>query len=93
METSTDKSKVMVNATSHNRSRDLHEVQLKDINSFKYLGAALSKDSSCMSYIYIRIETATAAMVKLNRIWESKCTSFTIKVVQIPHHSHLDAQV
>lgn len=46
------------------------------MNSFRNLGATLSKDGSCIADIHIRI--ATASMVKLDGIWHSNIR-FTTK--------------
>lgn len=59
METSLDESKVKVN---HNSKTEIYMNRLlvEDVNSFKYLGAALPKDGSSTADIYIRIMTTTA---------------------------------
>ena len=59
---------------------------LKEVTSFKYLGATLSKDGTGTAEIRIRIATATAAMARLDRVWKSNI-SFQTKLrlyVQIP---------
>lgn len=56
METKIDKSKVMV--IGHGKADIyINGVQLKEVNSFVYFEATLSKDSSSMTDIYIRITT------------------------------------
>ena len=50
---------------------------LEEVSTFKYLGATLSKDGTCAAEIRIRIATATAAMVRLGRIWKSKISFHT----------------
>lgn len=80
MEVSTEKSKVMVNsvlpATCANIT--MNGEQLEEVNSFKYLGAILSKDGTCTAEVNSRIAAATAAMASLTHIWKSDM-SFQIK--------------
>ena len=72
MEVSTEKSKVMVNST-HNISASIfmNGEPLEEVNSFKYLGATLTKDGTSTSEVRIRIGMASSAMTSLERIWKS----------------------
>ena len=80
MEVSTEKSKTMTNSTN-NISSDISMIcqKLEDIASVRYLGATLCKDTTCSAEIHIRIASAMAAMVRLNRIWRSNAISFAGK--------------
>ena len=49
--------------------------KLEEVTSFRYLGAALCKDGSCLAEVRIRIASAMAAMARLNRIWRCKTIS------------------
>lgn len=80
MEISTDKSKIMINTTGDSSSNIyMNGQKLEEVDSFKYLGATLSKDGSCTAEVRIRISTATSAMARLDRIWRSNSISFTNK--------------
>jgi hypothetical protein len=79
MEVSHEKRKVMVNSGNDNTADIyMNGQKLEEVNSFKYLGATLSKDGSCSAEIRSRIATAMAAMARLSRIWRSNI-SFTTK--------------
>lgn len=80
MEVSHEKSKVLVNSMN-DTSADItmNGQKLEEVNSFKYLGATLSKDGSCTAEVRIRIAAAMAAMARLSRIWKSSNISFTTK--------------
>lgn len=63
METSTDKSNVMVNTNGNSKAgSSIKRVQIEEANSFRYLGTTLSKDGS---YFSDRIVSETAAMTSL----------------------------
>ncbi len=65
MEISTEKSKVMVNSIKDTTSNIIMRGhKLEEVEGFKYLGATLSKDSSCTAEIRIRIATANCCNVK-----------------------------
>ena len=53
--------------------------KLEEVTSFRYLGAALCKDGSCLAEVRIRIASAMAAMARLNRIWQCNIISFANK--------------
>ena len=67
----------MVNSTT-TTSADIFMIgeKLEEVTSFKYLGAALSKDGSSTADVQIRIAIATAAMARLSRLWTSSSISF-----------------
>ena len=70
MEVSTETCKVM---TSSRNNISVHistnGQRLEEVTSFRYLGATLCKDGTCSGEVRIRIASATAAMVRLNRVW------------------------
>ena len=70
MEVSTEKIKLMTNSTN-NISADIsmNGQKLEEVTSFKYLGAILCKDGTCLAEACIRIASAMAAMARLDRIW------------------------
>ena len=53
--------------------------RLEEVDTFKYLGATLSKDGGSTKEIKTRIALATAAMARLSRIWRGKTISFSTK--------------
>ena len=53
--------------------------KLKEVTSFKYLGAILCKDGTCPTEIRIRIASAMAAVARLNRVWRCNTISFASK--------------
>ena len=80
MEVSSEKSKVMVNSKEDSTaSITMNGQQLEEVESFKYLGATLSKDGTSNSEVRIRIGSAMSAMSRLDRIWKSNNVSFTTK--------------
>jgi len=80
MEISTEKSKVMTNSKNNiNAEIFMNGKKLEEVDSFKYLGATLTKDGTSTSEIRIRLATSAAALAKLDRIWKSKNISFTTK--------------
>ena len=70
MEVSTEKGKIMTNRMN-NISADISMNGPKSVEvpSFKYLGAILHKDGTCSAEVSIRIDSAMAAMARLNRLW------------------------
>lgn len=74
-----DKSKVMVNTIGQEKAEiHLNSTQLKRV-SFKYLKSMRSKDGSSAADIQYWILAATAAQVRLNKIWDSRSISFITK--------------
>ena len=81
MEISSKKSKVMVNSGDNTTVQiTMNGQQLEEVVAFKYLGATLTKDGLSTAEIKIRLAIATASVVKLNKIWSSKDTSFATKI-------------
>ena len=80
MEVSAEKSKIMTNSTN-NISADISMTgqELEEVASFKYLGATLCKDGTCLAEIFIRIASAMVAMARLSRIWRCNTISFASK--------------
>ena len=70
----------MSNSTN-NISADISTARhkLEQVISFKYLGATLCKDGTCSAETRIKIASAMAAMVRLNRIWRRNTISFASK--------------
>ena len=67
MEVSIENSKITTNSMN-NISADIsmNSHRLKEVTSFKYLGATLCKDSTSSVAASIRIASATTAMARLN---------------------------
>ena len=82
MEVSSEKSKVMVNSIDTNASADIvmNGQKLEEVDSFRYLGALITKDGSCRKDILARIAQAMAAMSKLDEIWKCNRLSFKTKL-------------
>lgn len=55
----------------------MNGVQL-EVNTFKYLGATLSKDGSCTADIRTTIAKATTAVVRLDKSYRSNTIGSTI---------------
>ena len=53
--------------------------KLEEVTSFKYIGATLCKDGTCLVEVHFRIASVMAAMARLNIIWQCKTVSFTSK--------------
>ena len=80
MEVSTEKSKIMVNSDDNMQSNiTMNGVPLEEVKDFKYLGAMISQDGSSTKEVRSRISAATAAMTRLQRIWQSNI-SFKTKM-------------
>ena len=80
METSAEKTKLMSNrANGLQRKIKVKGHKLGTVTSFKYLGAAVSDDSS-KPEILSRIAQATAALTKLKPIWRDNNVSLGSKV-------------
>ena len=67
----------------HDQQHEQHSVdismnnqKLEEMTGFKYLGASLRKNGTSSAEIHVRI---TAAMARLNRIWQWKTISFASK--------------
>ena len=70
----------MINSTRDITANiNMNRNRLEEVNSFKYLGTTMTKDVRCTAEIRIRITTATAAMVRLDRVWKSSNISFLTK--------------
>ena len=79
MEVSIEKNKIITNS-ANNISADIsvNGQKLEEVTSFKYLGAALSKDGTCSAEVRISAP-ARAAMARLNRIWRCSTITFASK--------------
>ena len=81
MEVSTEKSKVLVNSTTGSTAQIfMNGEELEEVDSFKYLGATLTKDGRSTTEIKARLAMATAAMAKLIKFWRSNSLSFQTKL-------------
>ena len=73
MELNKEKCKVMVNSRNDTSCNINIEGQaLEEVNSFKYLGATLTKDGRSTTEIKTRIAMATSALARLDKIWKSR---------------------
>ena len=82
MEISSEKSKIMVNSNTHQAATSitLNGQMLEEVDSFKYLGATLTKDGSSVKEVKARLSLATAAMTRLSTIWKSSSIGFLVKL-------------
>lgn len=80
MEIIMEKSWVMVNTHESGRAEIcMNSVQLEEVQNFKYLGMTISKNGSCAADMHLRTAAATTAMAWFNKIWDSRCISFSTK--------------
>ena len=78
-EVSADKSKIMTNSTT-NTSVDIsmNRRKLGGMTSFKYPGATLCKNGTCVAEVRIRIASAMTAMARVVKsIWRRNTISIT----------------
>ena len=69
MEVSTEKNKVMINSTNNiGADISMNCQKLAEVTSFKYLGATLRKNDTCLAEVCIRIVSTTAAMASLKTV-------------------------
>jgi hypothetical protein len=81
MEISAEKSKVLVMGTEVMQPAiTVGGVNLENVESFKYLGATITKDGRSTSEIKIRIATATGALARLKNIWHCRNISIESKL-------------
>ena len=72
LEVSSVKSKIMVNSRKDIAANiTMNRETLKQDDKFKYLGASLSKDSTCTAEVRIRIARATTSTGSPQKIWRS----------------------
>ena len=72
METSAEKTKLMTNNTSgKNTEIKINGQKLETVTSFKYLGSVIT-DKGSMPEILSRIAQTTAALTKLNTVWNGR---------------------
>ena len=73
---STEKSKIMTNSMKNIGSDITMNCQTTEqVTSVQCLGATLCKDGTCSAEVRIRIASAVAAMIRLNRIWRCSTVS------------------
>ena len=72
MEVNTEKTTRPVTNSTHDISADISRngQKLKEVATYKYLEATISKDSACSAEMIIRIASAMETMARLNRIWQ-----------------------
>ncbi|CAH1266623.1 Hypp3444 [Branchiostoma lanceolatum] len=76
MEVSTEKSKVMVNSKDETQAVIyMNGQQLEEVGSFTYLGGSITKDGTSRTEVLKRITMATAAMARLDKIWNTRYIS------------------
>ena len=77
---STEKSKIIVNSTN-NLSADIHMngQRLEEVDKFKYLESTLSKDGSNSAEVCTINDKPSAAMARLDRVWKSNKISLPTK--------------
>ena len=77
IEVNTKKSKITTNSMN-NISADIsmNGQKLVEVTSFKYLGATLCKDGTCLAEGSIRIASVMRAMARLNRLLQCNTISF-----------------
>ena len=79
MEVSSEKSKILVNAENKKANIIMNGEHLEEVDTFKYLGATITKDGRSTSEVKTRLAIATSSMARLLKIWKSKEISFTSK--------------
>ncbi|KAI8509548.1 hypothetical protein Bbelb_133960 [Branchiostoma belcheri] len=80
METSTEKSKVMVNSRNEVKAvMYMNGEQLEEVDSFTYLGGTITKDGSSLEEVRRRLGVATSAFSRLSRLWKTNNISFSVK--------------
>ena len=80
MEVSTEKSKIMTNSKNISADININGQKLEEVTSFKYPGATLCKDATCLAEVCTRIAPVMVAKARLNRIWRCNKFSFTNKL-------------
>ena len=79
MEVSSEKSKILVNSSDKSANIMMNGEQLEEVETFKYLGATITRDGRSTVEVKSRLAMATSSMARLFRIWKSKEISFTSK--------------
>ena len=64
-------------------------VYLRQVHSFKYLGAYFNSDSTCTQEIKSRLAIGRERMAQLNTLWRSRAISNPHTHVRITSHRHL----
>ena len=80
MEISAEKTKLMTNNTSGiNTEIKVNRQKLETVTSFKYLGSVITDEGS-KPEILSRIAQSTAALARLNPVWNDRSTSLSSKI-------------
>ena len=80
MEISAEKTKLMTNNTSGiNTEIEVNRQKLETFTSFKYLGSVITDEGS-KPEILSRIAQATAALTRLNPVWNDRSISLCPKI-------------
>ena len=74
-----DKCKIIVNGEGPTPMIYMYDMQIKNVEHFKYLGAMLTNSGNSKIEIRIRLATAVSALVKLENIWHSGEIEFKLK--------------
>ena len=78
MEISSDKSKILVNSI---KPRPSTNIQVGEVDQFKYLGSTQTKDGISVKEVKIRLAQAHSAMTRLAILWKNKTISFPTKII------------
>ena len=80
MEISVEKTKLMTNNTSGiNTEIKVNGQKLETVTRFKYLGSVITDESSKLE-ILSRIAQTTAALTRLEPVWNDRSISFSSKI-------------
>ena len=73
MEISTEKSKILVNSTTPTTPTNIKMSgeTLEEVETFKYLGAVITKEGTSTQEVKIRLAMALSSMSKLVKVWRS----------------------
>lgn len=84
MEISNDKSKVMVTSKSDKNAEQqditVDGITLEEVNNFQYLGSTITPNMTSETEIKKRLAIATGQLAKLNKLWNARNISMSIKV-------------
>ena len=90
MEISAEKTKLMTNNTSGiNTEIKVNGQKLETVTNLKYLGSVITDEGS-KPEILSRITQTTAALTRLNSVWNDRSISLSSKIQHaLPCHIHL----
>ena len=73
------------NNENENASISMDGTLLKDVNTFKYIGATLKSDGASDNELCIRLATATSVIVRLDKYKTSKISLFMSNTTYTSH--------